>query len=179
MILGYLGKEPKLDESVFVAEGAQIIGDVTVGRDSSVWFNAVVRGDINSITIGERTNIQDNSVIHVTHKKYPTFVASNVTIGHAAIIHGCSIEDYCLIGMGAMLLDDCRIGDHSLVAAGALVREGSVVPARSLVAGVPARVVRVLKADEIKTLEESAQHYVDYAGNYRSGAVVQMAGKRT
>ena len=179
MILGYLGKKPKLHESVFVAEGSQIIGDVTIDRDSSVWFNAVVRGDINSVRIGERTNIQDNSVIHVTHKKYPTFVASNVTIGHAAIIHGCSIEDFCLIGMGAMLLDDCRIGDHCLVAAGALVREGFVVPPRSLVAGVPARVVRDLKADEIKTIEESAQHYVDYVGNYRGGTVMHMEEKRS
>ena len=163
MILAYLGKAPKLHETVFIAEGAHIIGDVTVGEDSSIWFNAVVRGDVNFIGIGERTNVQDNSVIHVTHKKFPTYIASNVTIGHAAIIHGCKIEDYCLIGMGAILLDDCRIGDHSLVAAGALVREGFVVPPKSLVAGMPARVVRELNAEEIKRLEESAQHYVDYS----------------
>ena len=169
MILKYQGKSPKLHESVFVAQGVQIVGNVTVGKDSSIWFNAVVRGDVNFIEIGERTNVQDNSVIHVTHNKYPTFVASNVTIGHAAIIHGCRIEDFCLIGMGAILLDGCTIGDHSLVAAGALVREGSVVPPKSLVAGVPARVVRELKADEIERIEESAQHYVDYVADYRSG----------
>jgi len=169
MILSYLGKSPKLHNSVFIAEGAQIIGDVSIGKDSSVWFNAVIRGDVNFIEIGERTNIQDNSVIHVTHNKYPTFVASNVTIGHAAIIHGCRIEDCCLIGMGAVLLDDCRIGDHSLVAAGALVKEGFIVPSKSLVAGVPAKVIRELKTKEIEGLEESAQHYVDYVANYRSG----------
>ncbi|HUI29578.1 MAG TPA: gamma carbonic anhydrase family protein [Candidatus Acidoferrales bacterium] len=168
MILSYQGITPKLHESVFVAEGAQIIGDVKIGRYSSVWFNAVVRGDVNFIEIGERTNVQDNSVIHVTHKKHPTFVASNVTIGHSAIIHGCHIEDYSLIGMGAILLDGCRIGERSLVAAGALVREGFVVPPKSLVAGVPARVVRDLKIDEIEKIEESAQNYVDYVANYRT-----------
>lgn len=169
MILSYLGKSPKLHKSVFVAEGAQIIGEVSIGKDSSIWFNTVVRGDVNFIEIGERTNIQDNSVIHVTHNKYPTFVASNVTIGHAAIVHGCRIEEYCLIGMGAMLLDDSKIGDHSLVAAGSLVREGFIVPPKSLVAGVPAKVIRELKPDEIERLEESAQNYVDYVANYRSG----------
>lgn len=167
MILSYLGKTPKLHTSVFVAEGAQLIGDVTICEDSSIWFNVVVRGDVNSIEIGARTNIQDGSVIHVTREKCPTFVASNVTIGHAAVIHGCSISDYCLIGMGAILLDGSKIGDHSLVAAGALVREGFVVPPGSLVAGVPAKVIRVLKADEIEKLEESAQHYVDCVANYR------------
>ena len=167
MLIRYLGKEPKLHESVFVAEGAQVIGDVTVGRDSSLWFNTVVRGDVNFITIGERTNVQDNSVIHVTHEKFPTVIASSVTVGHAAIIHGCKIEDFCLIGMGAILLDGCKIGEHSLVAAGSLVREGFSVPAGSLVAGVPARVVRQLKNDELNRLEESAQHYVDYVSNYR------------
>ncbi len=167
MILNYLGKTPKLDESVFLAEGTQVIGDVTIGKDSSVWFNVVIRGDVNYIRIGERTNVQDNTVIHVTYEKFPTVIDSNVTIGHAAIIHGCTIEDFCLIGMGAILLDGSKVGDHSLVAAGSLVREGFVVPPKSLAAGVPARVVRKLKGDEIKRLEDSAQHYVDYALNYR------------
>jgi carbonic anhydrase/acetyltransferase-like protein (isoleucine patch superfamily) len=126
-----------------------------------------VRGDVNFVKIGDRTNVQDNSVIHVTYEKFPTVIASNVTIGHAAIIHGCSIEDFCLIGMGAILLDGSSIGEHSLVAAGSLVREGFTVPARSLVAGVPARVVRELKDEELRRLEESARHYVDYVSNYR------------
>ncbi|MCL5268074.1 MAG: gamma carbonic anhydrase family protein [Bacteroidetes bacterium] len=167
MILSYMNKVPKLHETVYIAEGAQIIGDVTVGKDASIWFNAVVRGDVNYITIGDRTNIQDNTVIHVTHEKFPTIIASNVTVGHAAVIHGCIIEDFCLIGMGAILLDHCRIGNHSIVAAGALVREGFHVPPKSLVAGVPARIVRELREDEIVRLQDSAQHYVDYVSNYR------------
>lgn len=169
MIVGYQGKTPRIHETAFIAEGARIIGDVTIGMDSSVWFNAVVRGDVNFIRIGDRTNIQDNTVIHVTHEKFPTLVASNVTVGHAAIIHGCRIDDFCLIGMGAILLDDCRIGDHSLVAAGALVREGFSVPPMSLVAGVPGKVIRKLNPDEIERLEHSARNYVDYVANYRNG----------
>ncbi len=169
MILSYRGRTPELHESVFTAEGAQVIGDVTIGKDSSVWFNAVIRGDVNFIRIGERTNVQDNTVIHVTFEKFPTFVDSDVTIGHSAVVHGCTIESCCLIGMGAILLDDCRIGDHSLVAAGALVREGFVVPPKSLVAGMPAKVVRELDQDEIARLEESARHYVEYARNYKNG----------
>lgn len=167
MLVEYLGKVPRLDESVFVADGVQVIGDVTISRDSSLWFNTVVRGDVNYIRIGERTNVQDNSVIHVTYEKFPTLVASNVTIGHAAVIHGCTIGDFCLIGMGAVLLDGCRIGEHSLVAAGSLVKEGFTVPAGKLVAGVPAKIVRELSKEELKRLEESAQHYVDYVSNYR------------
>lgn len=168
MILSYQGKAPKLHESVFIAEGAHIIGDVTIGKDSSVWFNAVIRGDVNFIRIGERTNVQDNSVIHVTYEKSPTFIDSDVTVGHSAVLHGCTIEGYCLIGMGAVLLDNCKIGDHSLVAAGALVREGFVVPPKSLVAGMPAKVVRELNQDELKGLEDSAQHYVNYVESYRN-----------
>ncbi len=167
MLIEYLGKKPKLHPSVFLAEGARVIGDVVIGVDSSLWFNTVVRGDVSFIRIGDRTNIQDNSVIHVTHEKFPAVIASNVTVGHAAIIHGCTIADSCLVGMGSILLDGCEIGEHSLVAAGSLVREGFAVPARSLVAGVPARVIRELKDEELGRLEESAQHYVDYVSNYR------------
>ena len=167
MILSYMGKSPKLHETAFVAEGAHVIGDVTVGKDASIWFNTVVRGDVNFIKIGERTNIQDNSVVHVTYERFPTVIASNVTIGHAAVIHGCTIEDFCLIGMGAILLDNCLIGDHSIVAAGALVREGFHVPPGSLVAGVPGRIVKQLNDDEMTRLRDSAQHYVDYVANYR------------
>lgn len=168
MILSYMGKSPKLHETAFVAEGAHVIGDVTVGKDASIWFNTVVRGDVNFITIGERTNIQDNSVVHVTYERFPTVIASNVTIGHAAVIHGCTIEDFCLIGMGAILLDNCLIGDHSIVAAGTLVREGFHVPPGSLVAGVPARIVKQLNDEEMTRLRDSAQHYVDYVAKFRS-----------
>ncbi len=168
MLIDYLGVKPRLHESAFVAEGAKIIGDVTIGMYSSIWFNTVVRGDVNFIKIGDRTNIQDNSVIHVTHEKCPTVIASNVTVGHAAVVHGCTIKDFCLIGMGAILLDGCMIGEHSLVAAGSLVREGFEVPPGMLAAGVPARIIRSLKEDELRRLEESAQHYVNYISNYRT-----------
>ncbi len=167
MILSYMGKTPKLHETVFIAEGAHLIGDVTVGKDASIWFNTVVRGDVNSIIIGERTNIQDNTVVHVTYEKFATVIASNVTIGHSAVIHGCTIEDFCLIGIGAILLYNCLIGDHSMVAAGTLVREGFHVPPGSLVAGVPGRIVKQLNDDEMTRLRDSAQHYVDYVANYR------------
>ena len=179
MLIEYLGKRPKLDGSVFVAEGVQIIGDVSVGKNSSLWFNSVVRGDVNFVRIGDRTNVQDNSVIHVTHEKFPTVLAANVTVGHAAIIHGCTIEDCCLIGMGAILLDGCKIGERSLVAAGSLVREGVSVPAGSMVAGVPARIVRTLKEEELKRLEESAQHYVDYVSHYRTKRPPGLTGTDT
>lgn len=179
MLIEYLGKKPQLHESVFVAEGVHVIGDVSIGKDSSLWFNTVVRGDVNYIRIGDRTNVQDNSVIHVTHEKFPTVIASNVTVGHAAIIHGCTVEDFTLIGMGAILLDGCRIGKHSLVAAGSLVREGFVVPPGSLVAGVPARVVRQLKIEELRRLEESAQHYVDYVSNYRQEGRSPSPGEKS
>jgi carbonic anhydrase/acetyltransferase-like protein (isoleucine patch superfamily) len=168
MILSYSGKIPIIHETVFIAEGAHVIGDVEIGAESSIWFNSVIRGDVNSIRIGARSNVQDNTVIHVTDKKFPTFIASNVTIGHAAIIHGCKIEDYCLIGMGAILLDNCNIGDHSLVAAGTLVREGFVVPSGTLVAGVPAKIIRELSEEELKRLEDSAEHYVALAERYKA-----------
>ncbi len=179
MLLEYLGKKPQLHESVFVAEGVHVIGDVIIGKDSSLWFNTVVRGDVNYIRIGDRTNVQDNSVIHVTHEKFPTVIASNVTVGHAAVIHGCTVEDCSLIGMGAILLDGCRIGEHSLVAAGSLVREGFIVPPGSLAAGVPARVVRQLTNEELRRLEESAQHYVDYVSNYRQEGRSSLPGEQS
>lgn len=166
-IITYKGITPTIDPSVFIAEGAHIIGDVVIGKDSSVWFNVVIRGDVNFIRIGDRTNIQDNTVVHVTNKKFPTHIGSNVTIGHGAIIHACTIEDYTLIGMGAVILDDATIGKYSLVAAGAVVTMGMKVPEGVLVAGVPAKVVRPLSDDERKFLEKSAQNYVDYVATYR------------
>ncbi|MCK9408760.1 MAG: gamma carbonic anhydrase family protein, partial [Bacteroidetes bacterium] len=116
-IITYKGIHPKIDLSVFIADGVHIIGDVEIGKDSSVWFNTVIRGDVNFIRIGERTNIQDNTVVHVTNKRFPTHIGSNVTIGHSAVIHACTINDYSLIGMGAVILDDANIGKYSLVAA--------------------------------------------------------------
>ncbi len=167
MIIPYRGISPKLHASVFVAEGAQVIGDVEIGRDSSVWFNAVIRGDVHYIRIGERTNIQDNAVLHVTHETYPLVIGSEVTVGHGAILHAARINDRCLIGMGATILDDATVGPYALVAAGSLVQEHFVVPEGALVAGVPARVKRMLTEEERKQIGQSAQNYVDYVKSYR------------
>ncbi len=145
----------------------RIIGDVAIGKDSSVWFNSVVRGDVHRIRIGERTNIQDNCVLHVTHERYALNIGNNVTVGHGAVLHGCTIGDYCVIGMGAIVLDNAFVNPRSFVAAGALVSENFVVPPEMLVAGVPAKVKRALKADELKFLEQSAQNYVGYVKTYR------------
>ncbi len=166
-ILSYRGIRPQIHDSVFVAEGARIIGDVAIGKDSSVWFNTVVRGDVHSIRIGERTNIQDNCVLHVTHQRYALNIGSNVTVGHSAVLHGCTIGDYCLIGMGAIILDNAFVHPRSFIAAGALVPENFVVPRETLVAGVPAKVKRPLTAEELRFLEQSAQNYIGYVRTYR------------
>lgn len=166
-IIAYRGIRPKIDETVFIAEGARIIGDVEIGQQSSIWFNTVVRGDVHSIRIGARTNIQDNCVLHVTHKKYGLHIGSNVTVGHSAVLHGCRVEDYCLIGMGAIILDNALIHSHSLIAAGSLVQEGFEVPEGSMVAGVPAKIKRPLTGEEMAFLDRSAQNYVDYVKTYR------------
>jgi carbonic anhydrase/acetyltransferase-like protein (isoleucine patch superfamily) len=166
-VLLYRGIRPKIHESVFIADGAKIIGDVEIGRESSIWFNTVVRGDVHSITIGERTNIQDNCVLHVTHKKFALHIGSNVTVGHSAVLHGCTIGDYCLIGMGAIVLDNAVVHARSFVAAGALVQENFEVPEGTLVAGVPAKIKRPLTTEEAAFLERSAQNYVDYVKTYR------------
>ncbi len=168
VILPFQGISPKIHQSVFVAEGAQIIGDVEIGRDSSVWFNAVIRGDVHYIRIGERTNIQDNCTLHVTHQKHALVIGSNVTVGHGAILHGATVGDCCLIGMGARVLDNSKIGSHTLVAAGALVLENSEVPEGTLVAGVPARVRRELTTEERQQLEQAAQNYINYVQQYRT-----------
>jgi len=167
MIIPYQGKYPRIHESVLIAEGAHIIGDVEIGRDSSIWFNTVIRGDVNYIRIGDRTNIQDLTMVHVTFKKYPTFVGSDVSIGHAAVIHGCRIGDNVVIGMGAKILDNARIECFSLVAAGAVVREGFVVPPRTLVAGVPAKIIRELREDEVEKIKQNSKNYLHYVEEYR------------
>ncbi len=166
-IITYKGITPTIDPSVFIADGVHIIGDVEIGKDSSVWYNTVIRGDVNFIRIGERTNIQDNTVVHVTNKKFPTHIGSNVTIGHSAVIHACTINDYSLIGMGAIVLDDAKIGPFALVAAGAVVTMGMVIPEGMLAAGVPAKIVRTLTDDEKKFLIKSAQNYIEYVSTYR------------
>ena len=166
-IYPYQGKLPKIDPSVFIAEGVQIIGDVEIGRDSSIWYNAVVRGDVNYIRIGGRTNVQDGAVLHVTYKKFPLIIGSNVTVGHSAVLHAAVIDDFCLIGMNATVLDDARLGKYCLIAAGAVVLGGTVIPEGMLAAGVPAKVIRPLTMEERKALEQSAQNYIDYVAEYR------------
>ena len=161
------GVAPRIHPSAFVAEGAHVIGNVEVGEDASIWFNSVLRGDINLIHIGDRTNVQDGSIFHVTNE-LPVHVGNDVTVGHRAIVHGCSVGDGSLIGMGSIVLDRARIGKQVLVAAGAVVLEGFVVPDGILAAGVPAKILRPLTEEEKLLLLESAEHYVRYAQSFRT-----------
>lgn len=167
-VLPYKGVYPKLHESVFLCEGAIVVGDVEIGADSSVWFNAVVRGDVCPIRIGERTNVQDNATLHVTHDIGPLRIGNDVTIGHNAVLHACTVHDFALIGMGAILLDNCVVEPYGYVAAGALVRQGFVVPSGMMVAGVPAKVIRPISEAERDAIIESPKNYMRYVQNYRA-----------
>ena len=161
-IFPYKNLLPKLHVTVFLASGVKIIGDVEIGARSSVWYNSVIRGDIHYIKIGADTNIQDCSMLHVTHDEYPVNIGNKVTIGHSVKLHGCTINDLCLIGIGAVLLDGSLIEENAMVAAGAVVRPGFVVPSGKLVAGVPAKIVRDLTKKEISEFEITAEKYIDY-----------------
>ena len=163
------GKTPRIGEKVFIADTASIICDVEIGNDCSIWFGAVIRGDMHFISIGSRTNIQDNTVIHVTTGMHPTVIAEEVTIGHAAIVHGCTVKRGALIGMGSRILDGAVVGESALVGAGALVSEGMHIPPRTLAIGVPARVKRELTDEEVQRLEYSWRHYVEYKDKYLKG----------
>ena len=167
MLHVFNGMTPQLDHTVFRAGSAEIIGDVTIGAESSIWFNVVVRGDVNFIRIGERTNIQDGTVVHVTHETHPTRIGDDVTIGHNATLHGCKIGNRCLIGMGAVVLDAAVIEDDAMVAAGALVTPGTHVPSGTLYAGSPAKYKRHLSDTEIAGLKQSAQNYLNYVRSYK------------
>ena len=158
----YLDMFPKLHETVFLASGSKIIGDVEIGEDSSVWYNTVVRGDVHYIRIGYKTNVQDNSMLHVTNGKFPLNIGNKVTIGHSVTLHGCTLEDLCLVGMGAVILDGAVVQEKSMVAAGAVVKPGFIVPTGKLAAGVPAKIVRDLTDEEMKEFEASAERYADY-----------------
>ena len=168
MLHVYQNITPKLDSSVFCVDSAEIIGDVEIGAQSSIWFQVIIRGDVNFIRIGERTNIQDGTVIHVTHKIHPTVVGDDVTIGHNVTLHGCKVGNRCLIGMGAVVLDAAEIEDDAMVAAGALVTPGTRIPSGTLYAGSPAKYKRHLSDTEIADLKQSAQNYLNYAENYRT-----------
>jgi carbonic anhydrase/acetyltransferase-like protein (isoleucine patch superfamily) len=160
MIRPYRGVRPSIHPTAFVDASAQVIGDVHVGAESSIWMNVVIRGDVNAIRIGDRTNIQDLTLVHVMRDTHPTIIGSDVTVGHSAVIHGCTIDDRCLIGMGAILLNGVRVGSGSIVAAGALCPEGMVIPPGSMAMGVPARVKRPLTAEEDASIQWYANNYV-------------------
>jgi carbonic anhydrase/acetyltransferase-like protein (isoleucine patch superfamily) len=162
-IFPYQGFYPQIGKKVFLASGVKIIGNVEIGNNSSIWYNSVIRGDVHYIKIGESTNIQDCSMLHVTNGKFPLNIGNQVTIGHSVSLHGCTLQNLCLIGIGAIVLDGAVVESNSMVAAGALVKQNYVVPAGKLVAGIPARVIRDLTADEIKDIEAGAKRYVKYA----------------
>lgn len=166
MLRPYRGRLPTVHATAYVDQSAQVIGDVEIGADSSVWMNVVVRGDVNSIRIGARSNVQDCTVVHVMHETHPTRIGDDVTIGHAAIVHGCTIANRVLIGMGAILLNGVVVGEDSIVAAGTLVTEGAEIPGRSLVMGSPGRVVRSLRDEELASILEYSANYVRYKRTY-------------
>ena len=160
MIKPFQNTHPNIDETAFIAENAIIIGDVEIGEQASVWYGSILRGDVNYIRIGNRTNIQDASVIHVSSKTHPTILEDEITVGHRVTLHGCYVETGCLIGIGAIILDGVRVGEKSLVAAGSLLTPNTIIPPRSLVMGTPAKVKRELNDEEIANLEKSWRNYV-------------------
>lgn len=167
-IITYNGITPKIHPSVFLCEGVRIIGDVEIGEGSSVWYNTVIRGDVHYIRIGKRVNIQDLSMLHVTNGRFPLNIADDVSIGHSVSVHGCTIKENSLLGIGSIVLDGATVGRDCLVAAGCVVREGFEVPDRSLIAGVPGRIIRELSEEELKRVRSTSPHYVDYVETYRS-----------
>lgn len=166
MIRTFQGIKPTIAKSAYIEETAVIIGDVVIGEESSAWFNAVVRGDVHYIRIGNRTNVQDLSMLHVTHDTHPLIIGDEVTIGHHVVLHGCTVKDRVLIGMGAIIMDGAVIGEDCVVGAGALVTEGTVVPPKSLILGSPAKIKRPVTEKELAWIRESAQNYIEYARQY-------------
>ena len=167
MIKNFQNLRPKIHETAFVAENAIVIGDVEIGEQSSVWFGSILRGDVNYIRIGKRTNIQDGSIIHVSRKTHPTIVEDQVTLGHRVTLHGCHIETGCLIGIGAIILDGVSVGRDSLIAAGSLVTPNTQISPRSLVMGIPARIKRELTDDEIYNQARFWQNYTNLLSFYK------------
>lgn len=169
MVYTFRGITPKIHPSVFKTPSSEIIGDVEIGEDCSIWFNTVIRGDVHSIRIGTATNIQDGSILHVTHKKASLTIGNNVTVGHSVTLHGCTVRDFVLVGMRAVVMDGAEIGQESIVAAGALVTQDTKIPPRSMVMGSPAKVVRTLTEEEVAFLHKSAENYKQYVKWYREG----------
>lgn len=166
MIRSFRGVHPQIHDTAFIADSAQIIGDVHIGEQASVWFGSVVRGDMFYIRIGDRTNVQDNCVIHTRTGEKPTILEEEITVGHSVTLHGCYVERKSLIGIGSIVLDDVRVGHESLVAAGSLISPGTIIPPRSLVMGMPARVKRSLTDEEVASLDRYWQNYVEYSAVY-------------
>jgi carbonic anhydrase/acetyltransferase-like protein (isoleucine patch superfamily) len=166
MITSYKGNIPKIGENVYIAEGAKVIGEVEIGDYSSIWFNAIVRGDVNYIKIGEKTNVQDNCVLHVTYETAPLIIGSGVAVGHGVILHGCTIEDNCLIGSGSIIWDGAVIGEGSIVGAGAVVLANTKVPPHSVILGFPAKIKKSVSQEQYEEILKSAEHYFQYAQNY-------------
>jgi carbonic anhydrase/acetyltransferase-like protein (isoleucine patch superfamily) len=166
MILPYKGIYPKIAKTAFIAENAVIIGDVEIGEYSNVWYNVVIRGDVEKISIGKRTNIQDGTIIHVNRKNGPTIIGDNVTIGHLALLHACILEDESFVGMGAKVIDYARVESGAMVGAGSLVTPNKIVKSRELWTGIPAKRLRDLSEEEYEFIKISAQNYVDLASDY-------------
>ena len=166
LIKTLLGKTPQFGEKTYIAENATIVGDVVMGKECSIWFNAVIRGDVNSIKTGDRVNVQDGAVIHCTYQKAPTTIGNNVSIGHQAMVHGCTIDDNVLIGMGAIVMDHVHIHSNCIIAAGAVVLENTVVEANSIYAGVPAKKVKTLDEANTNEIQRIANNYVKYSSWY-------------
>lgn len=163
LIKSVRGNQPRFGENCWFAENATIVGDVQMGRDCTVWFNAVVRGDVNTITIGDRTNIQDGAIIHCTYQRFKTIIGNSVSIAHNAVVHGCTLEDNVLIGMGAIVMDGAVIGSGSIIAAGAIVTQHTLVPPGSIYAGNPARFLKAVSPEQADIFARTANNYVMYA----------------
>jgi carbonic anhydrase/acetyltransferase-like protein (isoleucine patch superfamily) len=170
VIVAYEGKAPRVAATAFLAPGCVVTGDVEIGEGSSVWFQTVIRGDVNFVRIGARTNVQDHCVVHVTSGRHPTVIGDDVTVGHRVVLHGCTVKERCLVGIGAIVLDGAVLEPDSMVGAGALVPPGMVVPSGKLVLGAPAKVKRDLTPEEIASFLDSARRYAAYAARYRQGA---------
>ncbi|MBI5047846.1 MAG: gamma carbonic anhydrase family protein [Deltaproteobacteria bacterium] len=167
MIKPYKGINPKIHQTAYIENSAQIIGDVEIGEYSSIWCNAVLRGDVHYIKLGNRTNIQDNCVLHGTKGVWPVILGDDITVGHNVTLHGCVIKDRCLIGMGSIILDGVEVGEDSIIGAGALVTERTIIPPRSLVLGMPGKVARQLKDEEVERILKSAKNYIEYSEEHK------------
>lgn len=162
------GKSPQIPEDCYIAENATIVGDVQMGKECSVWFNAVIRGDVHYIKMGDKVNIQDGAVIHATYQKSPTIIGNNVSVGHNAIVHGCTIQDNVLIGMGSIIMDDCIVESNSIVAAGAVVTKNTRIESGSIYAGVPAKKVKDISKELISgEIDRIANNYVKYSSWFK------------